>query len=310
MSSDVVGLVKVADGDITSAVENALGLIGFKTSRKVESVFIKANLCYYWDSLTGYTTDRRLVSSLIDILRKKYGLQDADIKVVEADATAMRTSHVFKMLKYEELAAEKKVTLFNLSEDKVIEKTVNVNNKEISLKIPECLLNLHGKDLFINMPKMKIMSHTTISCAMKNLFGCMAAPRKIAYHPMLDEAIVAMNKVLKPDLIIVDGIVALSSFPVKMDLIVSGFTPFSVDWTVSRIMGYNPSRINHLRLARREGLGDSKDIVLKGEDLSELRKMWPHVNAFRLRWQNRLQLKLLRTYCRIVGDVIPPFLEV
>lgn len=310
MNSDVVSLVKVADGIMTPSVENALDLVGFKVDRKVESVFIKANLCYYWDSLTGYTTDRRLVSSLIDLLRGKYGLQDADIKVVEADATAMRTSHVFKMLRYEELATEKRVTLVNLSEGKVIEKTVNVNGKEISLKIPECLLNIHGKDIFINMPKMKIMSHTTISCAMKNLFGCMAAPRKIAYHPMLDEAIVAMNKVLKPDLTVVDGIVALSNVPVKMNLIVAGLTPFSVDWTVSRIMGYNPSWISYLRLARREGLGNSKGIVLKGEDLSELRKMWPHVNAFRLKWQNKLQLKLLRTYCKIVGDVIPPFLEV
>jgi len=309
MKTDVVGLTKITDGNLTADVAKSLNLIGFKIERKVESVFIKVNLCYYWDSLTGYTTDPKLVSSLIDVLRGNYGLENADIKIVETDATAMRTSHVFKMLKYDKLAQEKKVALCNLSKDKVIEKTVNVNGKVVSLTVPECLLNAIGRDLFINMPKMKIMSHTTISCAMKNLFGCIAAPRKIVYHPILDHAIVGMNKLLRPDLTLMDGIVALSQFPVKMDLIVAGLNPFSVDWTVSKIMGYNPSRIKHLRLAEREGLGDPENIVLKGHDISELRKMWPHVNTLRLKWQNKLQLKLLRTYSKLVGDVIPPFLE-
>jgi uncharacterized protein (DUF362 family) len=309
VKNDIVGLARVNNQSLNSSVENALDLIGFKIKNKVDSVLIKANLCYYWDSVTGYTTDRRLVSSVIDTLRAKYGLQDADIKIVEADATAMKTCHVFKMLKYEELAREKRVTLKNLSEDDSVTKTVSVKGKGITLDFPKCLLNIDGKSLFVNMPKMKIMSHTIISCAMKNLFGCIATPRKIAYHPMLDETIVAANKVLKPDLTVVDGIVALSSSPVKMNLIISGVNTFSVDWTVARIMKYHHFWINHLQLARREGLGNPRDIALKGENLSALRKEWPHVNVFRLRWQNALQLKLLKAYSRIVGDVIPPFLE-
>lgn len=304
--NDVVGLARVADEDLSVYVSEALDLANFNIKGKVESISIKVNLCYYWNSLTGYTTDPRLVASVIDVLREKYGLHDADIRIVEADATAMRTSHVFKMLNYEELAEEKGVTLFNLSKDNVTVRKVCVNNKELSFKIPQSLLET---DLFINMPKMKIMSATVITCALKNLFGCIATPRKIVYHPVLNEAIVGVNKILKPHLTVVDGIVALGRFPVKMNLIVAGLNPFSVDCVVSEIMGYNPSQIGHLRLGHREGLGGPREIRVVGEDLTKLREMFPHVSALRLKMENRIQMQLFRLYSKIVGDVIPPFLE-
>lgn len=306
MKNDVVGLVRVADDNLTANVGKALDLVNFKIDRTVESVFIKVNLCYYWDSFTGYTTDPKLVGSIIDVLREKYRLRNSKIKIVEADATAMRTSHAFKMLRYEELAEKKGVTLFNLTEDKTITKNVEVNGKQVKFDIAESLLNA---DLLINVPKMKIMSKTILTCALKNMFGCIQTPRKMVYHRILDEAIVGINKILKPHLTVVDGLVALSHSPVKMNLIVTGLSPFSVDWIVSRIMGYNPSRVNYLRLAAKEGLGDPNGITSSGENIAELKKMFPHVNAFRLRSQNEFQLKLLRFYSRVVGDVIPPFLE-
>ena len=303
---DVVGLVKVAGENLSVYVSKALDLVDFKIEREVKSVSIKVNLCYYWNSLTGYTTDPKLVASLIDVLREKYGLDKATIRIVEADATAMKTSHAFKMLNYEKLAEEKKVELFNLSKDKTIVQKVKVNDKEISFEIPESLLNA---DLFINIPKMKIMSTTIITCALKNMFGCIATARKIVYHPILDEAIVGINRVLRPHLTVVDGIVALGRFPVKLNLIVAGLNPFSVDCIVSRIMGYNPSQIRHLELGRKEGLGNPNEINVIGEDLTKLREAFPHVSAFHLKRENKVLLKLLRLYSRIVGDVIPPFLE-
>jgi len=304
--SDIVGLAKVADENLNFYVSKALDLANFNIRRKVESVSIKVNLCYYWDSFTGYTTDPKLVASIIDVLREKYRLHNADMRIVEADATAMRAFHAFKMLNYEELAEEKGVTLFNLSNDKVAVRKVCVNNRELSLKIPQSLLET---DLFINMPKMKIMSATVITCALKNLFGCIATRRKIVYHKMLDEAIVGVNKILKPHLTVVDGIIGLGRFPVKMNLIVAGTNPFSVDCVVSKIMGYNPSQIGHLKLGHREGLGDPREIRVVGEDLEKLREMFPRVRGLRLKMGNRVQIQLFKLYSRIVGDVTPPFLE-
>lgn len=52
------------------------------------------------------------------------------------------------------------MTLFNLSKDTLVEKTVQVNNREISFKVPE---RLWKSDLFINVPKLKIILATKIT---------------------------------------------------------------------------------------------------------------------------------------------------
>lgn len=302
-----VSLVKAQGSGtkIKTSIAEALDLINFKPNGPVKSVAIKVNLCYYWTAATGQTTDPRVVAGIIDHVRERYGT-DINIRVVEADATAMRTKHVFLMLGYEKLAKEKNVELFNLSKDNVEEKKVQVNGREIVFKVPQSLLK---SDLFINVPKLKTASETKVTCALKNIFGCIASPRKIVYHPFLSEAIVGINKILHPNLTIVDGLVALGRFPVKLDLIMASADPFSTDWIASQIMGFNPSRVGFLKVAMKEKLVEPRSITTCGKDPITFKKDFPKVNFFYSRkWWN-IQLGLLRLYVKLAKDVIPPFLE-
>ena len=302
----LVSLVEVKDlNETKSAVSDALNLINFKVGKHVRRIAIKPNLCYYWSASTGYTTDPRLVAGIIDVIREYYG-EDLDIKVVESDATAMRTKHVFQMLGYTKLAEEKEIELFNLSKGVLEERKVKVNGQEFTFKVPKILLDA---DLFINVPKLKIMREVVITCALKNLFGCIGSPRKIAYHPHLKEAIVGISKVLKPHLTIVDGMVALGRFPAKLGLIMASVDSFSVDWVAARIMGYNPSRIKYLKIAKKEKVGSMNGIIIRGEDLEKFKKMFPKVNSFQSKLSYRLQLNLLKLYNKIVKDTIPKDLE-
>jgi uncharacterized protein (DUF362 family) len=302
-----VSLVK-ADWDgknIKEYVFSALNLIGFKPQGSVNSVAIKPNLCYYWNAATGYTTDPIVVSSIIDYLRENFG-SDVNIKIVEADASAMQTKYAFPILGYTKLAKEKKVELLDLSEDAIEEREVEVNGRKIPFRVPGTLLK---SDLFINVPKMKIMRATHITCALKNVFGCIALPRKVIYHPFLEEAIVGINKILKPHLNLVDGLVALGRFPIRLGLIMAGEDPFSIDWVAAQIMGYNPSKIKFLKLAVKERLGNPEDIVILGEELETFRKNFPKENIIVSKVKMGLQFSLLKAYKTIVGDVIPPTLE-
>lgn len=304
--SSLVSLVKtpISEEELRLSVSKALDIAGFKPNAGAESVAIKVNLCYYWDASTGHTTDPRIVAAIIDYVRDKCG-KNIDIKVVEADATAMRTEYSFKMLGYEKLAKKKDIELFNLSTDDIEETTVVVNKREIKFKVPRLLLE---SDFFINVPKLKIARETVISCAMKNIFGCIALPRKVIYHPFLNEAIVGINKILHPHVTIVDGLVALGRVPIKLGLVMAGSNPFSIDYVASNIMGYNPMRIGCLRLGSKENLGDPRRISVIGEDVRSLRKMFPHRNNFVFsKWWNT-QLRLLKWYSKIVGDIIPPII--
>ena len=304
---DVVGLVRAqsSEEEIKNSIGKALDLISFKPKCPVKAIDIKVNLCYYWHAATGYTTDPRIVAGIVDCVRERYG-KDTYIRVVEADATAMRTKHAFLMLGYEKLAKEKNVELFNLSKDEISQEKVRVNGHEIAFQVPQSLLK---SDLFINVPKLKIMRDTRITCALKNIFGCIASPRKIVYHPILDEAIVGINKILHPHLTIVDGLVALGRFPVELGLIMISRDPFSIDWIASKIMGYNPSKIKFLKIAMKEKLGDLDGVMTRGENVITFKKIFPKENFFSSKRWWGIQLGLFKLYSKVVNDVIPPMLE-
>jgi len=302
---NVVGLVKVdASSNLKDSVSQVLDLIGFKPSASVKTVVVKPNLCYYWDASTGYTTDPRVVSGIIDYVREKFG--DVDIKVAEADASAMRTKYAFPVLGYDGLAKEKNVELFNLSNDVLLDKTVEVNGRKISFKVPETLTKC---DLFINVPKLKIMRATKITCAMKNIFGCIGFPRKMIYHKYLDEAIVGINKVLHPHLTIVDGLVGLGRHPVKLGLIMASVDVVSADWVASQIMGYKPSGVKFLKLAVKEKVGDPDGLVTVGQNPREFAKVFPKEGFVVSRYLWSIQFWLLNAYRKVTGDVVPPILE-
>ena len=304
---DKVSLVHLenSEQDIKDGVYHALELINFKIDKPINQVAIKPNLAYYWDANTGYTTDPRVVAALIDWVRDEIG-ENVEIKVVESDATSMRTHIAFQILGYQKLAEDKKVELFNLSKDIRVDKKVLVNGREIEYKVPKLLLNA---DLFINLPKLKIMREVRITCAMKNLFGCIAYPRKIIYHPYLNEAVVGINKILHPHLNVVDGIVGLGRFPIKLDLIMASVDRFSTDWVASKIMGLKPYDVPFLKISEKENMGNSRGIEVVGEKSDTFRKIFPGESIIPTKYLWNMELWLLNLYTKIVGDIIPPIIE-
>ena len=306
MTNSVV-LMKTFDTqkDINKSVKEIMSLINYDFKDKIYNVDIKPNLCYYWDYSTGYTTDPKIVKGIINFLIEKYG-NNINIRIVESDATAMRTKHVFKMLGYEKLFIEENVRLINLSEDKIVEKKVEIYDKEVTLQIPETLLQT---ELFINVPKMKIMRDVYITCALKNIFGCIAKRRKITYHKYLDETIVAINSILHPHINIVDGIYALSQTPVKLNLLMGSVDPFSIDWVAAKIMGYDPRKIKYLKIAMNENLGNPEDIKIIGENIDNFRSLFSTDSSLLSKVSFNTLFRLLKIYAKITGDVIPPVLE-
>jgi len=303
----IVSLVKTPSTPegIKNAISESVNLTNFELDHPVNSVVIKPNMCYYWDAATGQTTDPQIVSAIIDFVREKYGT-DVDIKVAEADASAMRTNYAFTVLNYDKLAEEKNIELLNLSKGHLEEKTITINKQELKFQVPQILMNC---DLFINVPKLKIMRETKITCAMKNLFGAIGFPRKAIYHKHLEEAIVGINRFLKPHLTIVDGLIALGRFPVKLGLIMASVDPFAIDWIASQILGYTPSKVRFLKLAIQDGNKNPREIVTKGASIAEFRKQLQKPAFTSSPYLFGIQSWMLKTYCKLARDVIPPGLD-
>jgi len=296
----------LSEDGIENATVRAIEKSGFKLPEKFDTVILKVNLRYYWDSSTGETTDPRVVSAIIDYVRD-YCDRKVDIIVAEADASAMRTKYAFKMLGYEKLSERKSVRLINLCGCEKVEKQVVVNGRKFTLPVAKPMLNA---DLLINVPKLRTHRLTDVSCCLKNMFGAIAVPRKIVYHPHLNEVIVGINKLIRPHLAVVDGIIALGKKPIKMGLVLAGDDQLAVDAVAAKVMGYNPRRIRHLTLAVKEGIGFSENIKIEGnEDLTTFSKIFPKENYFIFNLLWRLKLAVLGAYLKLTNDTRPPVLD-
>jgi uncharacterized protein (DUF362 family) len=257
------------------AIAESLNFIDYDFPSSVRKVVIKPNMCYYWDYSTGQTTDPRFVGALIDLIRDRIR-SNVDISIVESDASAMKCKHAFKLLGYEKLSQDYNVGLINLSEDKSNPVEVTVSNQLFHPRVPGTIQNA---DLKINVTKIKYSLETVnITCALKNIFGCNPYPKKFKYHSRIDETIVALNKAMRFDLCLVDGIIVSGIKPRKLGLVMASRDPVAMDVAAARIAGVNPKKIKHVQLAAKEGLGNTF-FQEKGLPLGYFKNRYPKKDA-------------------------------
>lgn len=267
----LVSLVKIKNSYIAKAIEEFLNLIDYKIPENIKNIVIKPNLCYYWEYSTGQTTDPKFTAALINLIRNKTS-PSVNISIVESDASAMKCKYAFKILGYEKLANNYKVKLVNLREDPY--KTVNVTAGKYSFKImvPK---TIQEADLRINVPKIKYsIEKIKITCALKNIFGCNPYPKKYRYHPVINEAIVAINKAMRFNLHIIDANIVSGVQFRRLGLVMASQDPVALDTAASKIAGVNPKTIKYLQLAQKEGLG-KMSFTAKGEPLEYFKARYP-----------------------------------
>jgi uncharacterized protein (DUF362 family) len=254
---------------LKEAIKSSLDLIHFNFDRNANKIVIKPNMCYYYHPSTGEVTDPRFVSALIDVFRESFA-EDSEIFVVESDASAMKCKQAFSMLEYDKMAKEKGVKLVNLSLEKSRVVDVEVDHSQFKFHIAELF---YEADLVVNVPKMKYMNDIKITCALKNMFGCNAYQRKFIYHKALNEAVVGINKLIRTDLVVVDGLIVSGEYTKRLNLVMSSEDPVAVDAAASELMGIAPRSVRQVVLASREGIG-SKEFSPVG-DFSYAKKAFP-----------------------------------
>lgn len=140
--------------------------------------------------------------------------------------------------------------------------------------VKEFYLPKIAQDAFvISLPILKDHCFTDTTIAMKNMFGLAPASyyagswnKSKLHSPSTHKSVVDVCLYKKPDLCVVDAVVALqgmhlSGTPKKLNTILAGFDPVAVDAVGSRMLGHNPKKIEYLKLA--DGLlGSMKDVEI------------------------------------------------
>lgn len=242
-------------GDLTDVVSRALGecvtLSGLTPSSRVA---IKPNFTYPYYK-PGVTTSPAVIREVVRVLRQ----YTQRIAIVETDGGygAWKVVEAFAGHGIYELQKEFGVQPVNLCEEPSESIEFRSGFRQYRLPLPTRLL--HETDLFITMPVPKIHCMTGLTLSYKNQWGCIPDIMRLRRHYIFDDAIVAINKALKP-VVLADGTYFLDKNgpmegePVKMDLIIGATSAGAFDLYVSELMGFHWSRVRHLR--RAVALGD------------------------------------------------------
>lgn len=212
-------------------------------------IALKPNLVVARPATEGATTSPQLVAGIIEYLQE-HGLRH--ISIMEGSWVGADTRQAFSVCGYEEISQKYGAPLYDLKADRTVVKKVG----ELELRL--CQKPVEA-DFLINLPVLKAHCQTAMTCALKNLKGCLPDSEKRRFHSLgLQKPIGYLGKALPVGLTIVDALNGDLTFeeggnPVAMDRIFAGEDPVLLDAYAAELLGYAASDIPYIGIA--EGLG-------------------------------------------------------
>src|SRR4030042_1425798 len=277
-----VAVVKT-DRGVEQAVEEAIGLLGGIRAfiEPGETVLLKPNLYITKGPETGAPTDMRVVLAAARLLQA----QGCRLILGECPATGSytRPDVVFDGLGVRRLCEEHGIELNVLDRDPPVRVEVDGVVKG-RCWFPQTAMS-HP---VISFPKLKTHNLTTLTCAVKNLFGLQQGGTKAHHHVSVANDAEAFSQLLldiysgirgQVRLNVVDAHVAMegegppAGDPVDLGLIIAGADAVAVDLVASSIIGWDPMDVGTNYLAGVRGLGSRSldEVEVVGEPVVSVR---------------------------------------
>jgi uncharacterized protein (DUF362 family) len=257
---------------VYSRLKKALEFYDLPSLDADSTIAIKINLCDARIPDTGAITHPLFLDTVLKLLREMFSFK-LKIKIVESDATVALPDLFIKWFGFEKILKKWNAEYVNLSKDKIIYKK---SGGKVLKKFP-VPKTLDVADYFITLPKLKTNSLTKITCSLKNQFGCLPFRNKARYHKVIDDVIAEINSVLRPDLCIVDGIIShvgvqgpAFGYPIRSNLILLGTDPVAIDTVASKILGFNPLFVEHIKRSAKMRVGTMRYDLIGKEKITPI----------------------------------------
>ena len=232
-------------------------------------VFVKPNFTLPYFK-PGITTHGSVIEATLAVLKDRA----SEVLIGEADGGygSYTAEYALKNHGVPDICGRTGTTMVNISQMERSRVTERINGKLIAVTIGKDLLNV---DESVSLPVLKVHAVTKVSLSIKNLWGCHPDTLRLLDHKDLAEKLTLIAKSIHLRFALVDGIYGLNihgpmdGVPVKVGVIILGDSPVATDATACRLMGFDPARIKHIRIAANEGLGsyNTSDIDIL-EDLT------------------------------------------
>jgi uncharacterized protein (DUF362 family) len=223
-------------------------------------------------------------------------LQDhgyARLAVMENCTGGNFTRLVFRVSGYAEICRRYRAEMIYLDEGPTVEVTLRGEElpTRIHHRLHETLIAHKEEDSYLNLPKLKTHSMTTVTLGVKNqqAFPVHADRMHRHSHATLHARLAALYSLIQPDFTIIEGLTGTihGHFPltslldeclVPFNLLIGGQDTLAVDAVGARVLGYQVAEVEHLRLTAEWGLGvgDLAEIEVLGVPLSRFTGRYPH----------------------------------
>ena len=260
---------------VEQAVRRVVDLLGGITSfvKPGSTVLVKPNLLMSKEPEYGITTHPEVVRQVIHILK------EINCKVIVGDGPSIWGRYIENVDEVYAVTGIKK-----LCQDEGVE-LVSFDKRRMRDKYPLTVW-LDKCDHLVNLPKFKTHELTLLTGAIKNLFGLVSGTYKLELHknnfapPEFAKTLVDIYQDSRPDLTIIDGILALegdgpatSGKARQLNLLLGGADCVALDTVMAKIMGIRGQEVLTTKEAARRGLGEGQlsKIKIQGEDIDKLK---------------------------------------
>jgi uncharacterized protein (DUF362 family) len=174
------------------------------------------------------------------------------------------------------------------------------DKKSDEILVPEMFVGTN----VIHLPTVKTHGHTTTTGAMKDAFGGLIPKYRHHAHKMIHEILVDLltiqKEIHKGLLAVMDGCVCGNGAgprvmdPFMGNIILAGEDQVAIDAVSAKIMGFEPLKIDYIKMAHDKGLGlgDVDQIEIVGIDEGEIKALnfgFETKKSLIIKWDQRLR---------------------
>src|SRR2546428_2370270 len=232
-------------------------------------IFVKPNFTFP-RPVSGVTTSRDMLEDTLRLLLEG----GAEVFVGESNGGygSFTAAEAFAGQGLFDICKRTGAQPLDLSKEESEEYFGEVGRRQVSVRLARLLVE--EVDFTISLPVLKVHAMTTVSLSMKNMWGCYPTDLRLLEHKELERKLALISRLIKARFGIVDATYGLDKHgPMEgearfLGKFIASNDLLTLDTACARMMGFDPSKILHLRnLARYTGRPANSPITAN-EDLS------------------------------------------
>ncbi len=227
------------------------GMIRNTCRKENPLIALKPNLLGPIPASQGATTHPEIVEGVVTYLRRQgFG----NLIIMESSWVGDKTTDSLMVTGYDDLCRRLNVPFLDLQKDSGV--PVDCCGMELNI----CKKALEA-DYLINLPVMKGHCQTLVTCALKNMKGCIPASEKRRFHRLgLHEPIGHLSAGIRQDFVLADAICPDLTFedggnPVELNRLVCAADPVLMDAYACAMIGHPIDAVEYISIAEECGVG-------------------------------------------------------